>query len=105
LRSVLLFLLALFPYLAPAQGDADNIALLSQPGIIITIVLILIPLLIAALLLVVQINRIFLLARRTNLRNENAAMYDQVMYLNEAEIDASPLTKRAIRANDTTDTL
>lgn len=100
LRFILLVLIVLFPYLVKAQGEAEEIELLSQPGIIITIVLIIIPILVAALLLVVQVNRLFLQAQRTICRNENAAMYDQVMYLNEADIDASRLKKSAGIVNE-----
>lgn len=102
LRVILFTILISASNISKAQSpDAEN-ALVSQPGIIITLILVLIPLLIAALFFVVQINGLIAQIRRTKSEKENAAVLDYVMYLNEAEIDSSRLTKSAIVLNDDT---
>lgn len=71
-----------------AQAPESNDTLFTQPGVIITIVLILIPLTIAVLFLLAMINR--MINRRINKEKELEAqqLADHLLQMDEDEIDA-----------------
>lgn len=95
---ILVTLLGAYP--AQAQNALPQGGLVSQPGIMITVVLTLIPLLIAAMFLVIQVNKLVKQFSRTNQTKETAQLGDQLWYLDGEEIDAS-LVKRAFPPKST----
>lgn len=70
-------------------------SLISQPGIIITLILILIPLFVAVLLLIVKINRL-VAGYQTKLRQKEAEkILDELVHQDGEEIDATLLKRKA----------
>jgi cytochrome c oxidase cbb3-type subunit 1 len=97
-RSLLTYLVLLttwaFPVAGYAQTPAEqNAPLLTQPGILITLLLILIPLLAAFVFMVLQVRRTLL---RLQLQGQAGAQADQAEYLEGEAIDGSRLRKSAL---------
>jgi cytochrome c oxidase cbb3-type subunit 1 len=95
-RSLLPYFLFLtapaFPLAGYAQPVAEqNTPLLAQPGILITLVLILIPLLAAFIFMVLQVRRTLL---RLQWQKQPAAQADQLEYLEGESIDATRLQQK-----------
>jgi len=70
-------------------------SLLSQPGIILTLVLIFIPLFTVIIILVVKSNRVILNFYRKQKEKEAAMLADYFLHLEEEEIDAKLLNRKS----------
>jgi len=70
-------------------------SLFSQPGVIITLVLVFIPLFISILLLVFRAHRAILRFQHMRKEKEAALLADYLLHLEEAEIDASLLKRKS----------
>jgi len=81
-----------------AQPVGEKGALFSQPGMIITVALVLIPLLIAAVLLVVKINAIVGRQRAKEKQREAEQLADYLVHEEGEEIEAALLHRKAALA-------
>lgn len=93
-RSLLPYIVLLAASALPLAGYAQSAAeqhapLITQPGILITLVLILLPLLAAFLFMVLQVRRTLL-----RLQRQSGAQADQVEYLEGEAIDATRLQRQ-----------
>ncbi len=87
-KTTLLIIGLFFSMTLLAQAPENNDTLFSQPGIIITIVLILIPLVVAVVFLLATINR--MINRRIKKKKEDEAqeLADRLLDMDKQEIDA-----------------
>lgn len=97
-RSLLTYFVLLTTSALPLAGYAQtpaeqNAPLLTQPGILITLILILIPLLAAFIFMVLQVRRTLL---RLQSQGQSGAQADQADYLEGEAIDGSLLRKSAV---------
>ncbi len=82
------------PLLAQSTEGTD-VSLFSQPGIIITFILILIPLFIAVIFLIFKINKIITQIHNKAKEKEAQQLADYLVFLEGEEIDASLLKRKA----------
>lgn len=83
------------PAFAQNNSSPSKPALLGEPGIIITIVLLLIPLMVAVVFLIVRVNK---LVRRYQLKKKESHAYelaDYLLYMDGEEIERSLIKKKA----------
>ncbi|WP_276371117.1 cbb3-type cytochrome c oxidase subunit I [Chryseolinea sp. H1M3-3] len=78
---------------APISGSGTT--LLSQPGIIITLVLILIPLFLLVLFLIFKINKVIIRYHAKEKEREAAQLADYLLHLEEQEIEPLLLKRKA----------
>lgn len=92
---VIIGVLLSLPKTAVAGEGAGGPGLFGQPGILITVALVAIPLLIAVLLLIVKVNRAVAIYRRRQEDRTAALLADRLLHLEGEEIDASLLKRKA----------
>jgi cytochrome c oxidase cbb3-type subunit I len=81
---------------ALAQSTSSvNGSLFSQPGIVITLVLLTIPLFVAVLLLVLKINKLFLQIQKKRKEQEAEQLADYLQYLEGEQIEATLLKRKS----------
>jgi cytochrome c oxidase cbb3-type subunit 1 len=95
IRKANLILVALLLPGALSAQSSEAEPLYSQPGILITIVLIVIPLLVAVILLIARINKMLARHHRRQQELEAQRLADYLLYLEGEEIEHSLLKKRS----------
>ncbi len=92
--SVLLLSLFIFNTAIAQSNSIVKGSLFSQPGIVITLVLILIPLLIAVLLLILKASKIIFDVQQKNKKQEAGQLADYLQYLEGEQIEEALLKRK-----------
>lgn len=89
-------LIALFasPLLSAEAATGTSIGLISQPGIVITIVLILIPLFVSVIYLISKINRLIMRVNHSEKERRAQQLADYLLYLDGEEIEPALLKRK-----------
>lgn len=91
--------LVMFMVTAPALGQTEAAPLFAQPGILITVVLIAIPLVLAAVFLMLKTLRLVRLLKRRRMEEQAALLAEHLLSFSEQEIDAA-LSRRGVTSAD-----
>lgn len=83
----------------PGLGQTGTTQLMTQPGILITVVLIAIPLVLAAVFLVLKTLRLVRLLKRRRMEEQAALLAEHLLSFSEQEIDAA-LSRRGVTSAD-----
>lgn len=95
--TLIMLAIAMFtddPVMAQSAYGAET-SLLGQPGVTITLVLIMIPLFVAALILIAQVNRVIAHHHKRRKERQAAQLADYLMSLDDEEIDTTLLKRKA----------
>jgi cytochrome c oxidase cbb3-type subunit 1 len=98
-KANLIIITLLLPGALGAQSSADESAMYAEPGIIITVVLILIPFVVAVVFMIARINKMLNLYNRRGREREAQRLADYLVYLDGEEIEHSLLKKKSSLEN------